>query len=73
VSFGKRYEIWLITNVLIHWQDTKEDSTPIGDAVLDDEQLDNFRRDEMRRTSKACVIYAQREATLGGAGGSDEQ
>lgn len=65
VSFAKRYEIWLITNVLIHWQDTKDDETPIGDAALDPEQIDDFRRDEMRRTAKACVIYAQREVSAG--------
>jgi len=64
-SFVKRYEIWLITNVLIHWQDTKEDATPVGDSALSPEQVDDFRRDEMRRTAKACVIYAQRDATLG--------
>lgn len=64
-SFEKRYEIWLITNALIHWQDTKEDATPIGDAALDPEQVDDFRRDEMRRTGKACVIYAQREVSSG--------
>lgn len=64
-SFEKRYEIWLITNVLIHWQDTKEDVTPVGNATLDAEQVDDFRRDEMRRTAKACVIYAQREVTSG--------
>lgn len=64
-SFEKRYEIWLITNVLIHWQDTKEDATPVGDATLEPEQVDDFRRDEMRRTSKACVIYAQREIAAG--------
>lgn len=64
-SFEKRYEIWLITNVLIHWQDTKDDVTPISDAELDPEQVDDFRRDEMRRTAKACVIYAQREVATG--------
>jgi len=64
-SFEKRYEIWLITNVLIHWQDTKEDPTPVGESTLDPEQIDDFRRDEMRRTAKACVIYTQREVTSG--------
>jgi hypothetical protein len=71
-SFEKRYEIWLITNVLIHWQDTKEDPTPMGGASLAQEEMDDFRRDEMRRTSKACVIYAQREAALGIAVSADE-
>lgn len=71
-SFEKRYEIWLITSVLIHWQDTKEDATPIGEAALDPEQVDDFRRDEMRRTGKACVIYAQREVTSGAKGITDD-
>lgn len=71
-SFEKRYEIWLITNVLIHWQDTKEDVTPIGEAALEPEQVDNFRRDEMRRTCKACVIYAQREVSAGMNATADE-
>jgi len=70
-SFERRYEIWLITNVLIHWQDTKEDVTPVGDAELNPEQLDDFRRDEMRRTAKVCVIYAQREISSGVTLGDD--
>ncbi len=71
-SFEKRFEIWLITNVLIHWQDTKDDPTPLGEASLEPDQLDDFRRDEMRRTAKACVIYAQREVTSASLQSSEE-
>lgn len=62
-SFIKRFEIWLITNVLIHWQDTQADKTRITETDLEQEKLDDFRRDEIRRMCKAAVLYAQREAT----------
>jgi len=62
-SFAKRFEIWLITSVLIHWQDTLADPTKIGDADLEQEKLDDFRRDELRRICKAAILYAQREVT----------
>jgi hypothetical protein len=65
-SFVKRFEIWLITSVLIHWQDTLADPTKLTDTDLEEEAITNFRRDELRRMSKAAVIYAQREsAALG--------
>lgn len=60
-SFRKRFEIWLITSVLIHWQDTQGDATPLANADMDQEKIDDFRRDELRRVAKAAVIYAQRE------------
>lgn len=62
LSFAKRFEIWLITSVLIHWQDTLSDTTKVSDADLEQERIDNFRRDELRRMAKAAVLYAQREA-----------
>jgi hypothetical protein len=61
-SFVKRFEIWLITSVLIHWQDTMTDSTKLTDLDVDEDKLTDFRRDELRRMSKAAVIFAQREA-----------
>lgn len=66
-SFAKRFEIWLITSVLIHWQDTQADpSTPVT-ADLDQESVDEFRRDELRRVAKAAVLYTQREVMIGNA------
>ncbi len=65
-SFFKRFEIWLITSVLIHWQDTQADGTPFSDADLEQERIDDFRRDELRRMSKAAVLFAQREVTHAG-------
>jgi hypothetical protein len=62
-SFVKRFEIWLITSVLIHWQDTHADSTSLSDSDLEPEKIDNFRRDELRRMCKAAVLFAQREVT----------
>jgi hypothetical protein len=62
-SFTKRFELWLITSVLIHWQDTLADPTKISDTDLEQEKLDDFRRDELRRICKAAILYAQREVT----------
>lgn len=62
-SFERRFEIWLITSVLIHWQDTQGDPTKLSETDLEPEKLDDFRRDELRRMSKAAVLYAQREVT----------
>lgn len=41
-SFEKRFEIWLITSVLIHWQDTQNDLTTVGAADLEQEKIDDF-------------------------------
>lgn len=60
-SFVRRYEIWLATSVLIHWQDTGEDKTPLSASDLEQEDIDNFRRDELRRVAKTCIVFAQRE------------
>jgi len=65
VSFIKRFEIWLITSVLIHWQDTMADASKVTDLDVEPEKLDDFRRDEIRRMSKAAVIFAQREVLAG--------
>lgn len=62
-SFRKRYEIWLTTSVLIHWQDTQSDATPIQHAELGDEEKDNFRNDELRRMGKTAVVFSQREVS----------
>jgi hypothetical protein len=67
LSFIKRFEIWLITSVLIHWQDTLADPTKLSEEDLEQEKLDDFRRDELRRMCKAAVLYAQREVTMGPA------
>lgn len=61
-SFRKRYEIWLTTIVLIHWQDSQADPTSLSDADLDDDTKEGYRRDELRRSAKTAVVYAQREA-----------
>lgn len=66
-SFEKRFEIWLITSVLIHWQDSTSDATTLSDSSLEPEKLDDFRRDELRRMSKAAVLYAQREVATASA------
>jgi hypothetical protein len=63
-SFQKRYEIWLTTSILVHWQDTLQDQTKISDADLEEDRLDDYRRDEIRRMSKVAVLYAQREVSL---------
>lgn len=68
-SFVKRFEIWLITSVLIHWQDTMADPSKVSDTDLEQEHIDDFRRDELRRMVKAAVLYAQREVTAGPAAG----
>jgi hypothetical protein len=60
-SFRKRFEIWLIMNVLIHWQDTQADESSIAHADLEQDQIDNYRRDELRRLVKASIVYTQRE------------
>ena len=64
-SFKRRFEIWLITSVLIHWQDTGSDATKLSEAELEEEELENFKRDEIRRMAKAVIVYAQREVTQG--------
>jgi len=33
---------------------------------LEQERIDDFRRDELRRMSKAAVLFAQREVTHAG-------
>lgn len=66
-SFRRRFEIWLTTSVLIHWQDTAADPTTIAGTGMEQEQIDDFRRDEMRRMAKAAVVYSQREVTQLGA------
>jgi hypothetical protein len=43
-SFMKRFEIWLITSVLIHCQDTQSDLTALGSADLEQEKIDDLRR-----------------------------
>jgi hypothetical protein len=51
--------------VLIHWQDSEADPTSIHTlAELEQTQIDDFRRDELRRLSKAAIIYAQRDTQL---------
>lgn len=64
-SFAKRFEIWLITSVLIHWQDTQADPSTPASADLDQDSVDEFRRDELRRVVKAAVLYTQREVSVG--------
>lgn len=64
-SFVTRYRIWLTTSVLIHWQDIQQDATKLGEANLDQDLLDDYRRDEIRRMSKASIIFAQREVRQG--------
>jgi hypothetical protein len=70
-SFKRRFEIWLITSVLIHWQDTGSDATKLSEAELEEEELENFKRDEIRRMAKAAIVYAQREVTQGVAKGEE--
>lgn len=65
-SFRKRFEIWLVMNVLIHWQDVQSDVTSITQSDLEQDQIDEYRRDELRRLVKGCIVYTQREV----AGGS---
>lgn len=60
-SFRRRFEIWITTNVLIHWQDTEADPTRVSDEAIDHDRLDDYRRDELRRLAKSAVMYAQRE------------
>ncbi len=62
-SFRRRYEIWLISSVLIHWQDTQADATKLGDAELEPDAIDDYRKDEIRRMAKTAVLYTQREVT----------
>ena len=71
-SFKRRFEIWLIASVLIHWQDTEADATKLSEAELGQEELENFKRDELRRMAKAAVVYAQREVTQGTIRASDD-
>ncbi len=67
-SFKKRYKSWLTTSVLNHWQDSKSDETNIVHANLEPDELDNYRRDELRRMAKTAVVYTHREvAQFGGA------
>jgi hypothetical protein len=66
-SFVRRYEIWLTTSVLIHWQDSGSDSTSVTQSGLEQDMVDDFRRDEIRRMAKAAVVYAQREVIQGGS------
>jgi hypothetical protein len=60
-SFQRRYQIWLTTNVLVHWQDTLQDLTTLTEAELEADQVDDYRRDEIRRMAKVAVLYAQRD------------
>lgn len=64
-SFETRYKIWLMTSVLIHWQDTMADATKVADAEVEPDMVDDFRRDELRRMAKASSVYAQREVSQG--------
>jgi hypothetical protein len=64
-SFVRRYEIWLTTSVLIHWQDSGSDTTSVAQSGLEQDKVDDFRRDEIRRMAKAAVVYAQREVLQG--------
>lgn len=66
-SFVRRYEIWLTTSVLIHWQDSGSDATSIAKSGMEQDLVDDFRRDEIRRMAKAAVVYAQREVVQGGS------
>lgn len=73
-SFQKRFEIWLVTSVLIHWQDTRDDKTPIAGEDIDPDKLADYKRDELRRAAQAAIIYAQREvATLGDSATSGDE
>ena len=72
-SFKRRFEIWLITSFLVHWQDSEADKTRLSDAELEQEDLDNFRRDELRRMVKAAIVYAQHEVTHGVATGTEDE
>ncbi|MCB1281784.1 MAG: hypothetical protein KDB18_09705, partial [Salinibacterium sp.] len=73
-SFKARFRIWLITNIVIHWQDTQVDETKIQDeAAVENDMIDDYRRDEIRRLAKSAIMYAEREvAMLGKAPGAGE-
>ncbi len=60
-SLQKRYEMWLTAMSIVHWQDVEADSTRMSDETIDEERLDNYRRDELRRFSKIAILYAQRD------------
>lgn len=61
VSFQKRYEMWLTAMTIIHWQDVETDATKMTDESIDQELIDNYKRDELRRFAKIAIIYAQRD------------
>lgn len=71
-SFQKRFEIWLTTAVLIHWQDYESDATKVSDESIAEDQLEDYRRDELRRLVKLSIVYAQREAARGQRGDLDD-
>lgn len=60
-SFRRRYEMWLTAMVVVHWQDVDADSTRITDEAIEQDRLDDYRRDELRRFGKVATLYAQRE------------
>lgn len=61
VSFRTRYEMWLTAMTIIHWQDVEADATRVTDEDFDQDRMDNYRRDELRRFAKVAIIYAQRD------------
>lgn len=63
-SFQRRLEIWLITSVLIHWQDVEADTSNINHLDLDQNDIDEIRKDELRRLTKAAIVYARRDTQL---------
>lgn len=60
-SFQKRYEMWLTAMVVVHWQDVESDAMRVSDEAVDQDRLDDYRRDELRRFSKIAILYSQRE------------
>lgn len=73
-SFKTRFRIWLITNIVIHWQDTQDDETKMHeDAVLENERIEDYRRDEIRRLAKAAIMFTEREVSALGVPPSSEE
>jgi hypothetical protein len=70
-SLRRRYEMWLTAMVVVHWQDMSADPTPITDEVIEQEKLDDYRRDELRRFAKIAILYAQREVAAGVSASQD--
>jgi hypothetical protein len=63
--------MWLTAMVVVHWQDMSADPTPITDEVIEQEKLDDYRRDELRRFAKIAILYAQREVAAGVSASQD--